>query len=134
MVETNVEKTTSLWMGLFIVAMSLIYALVTMGKATWIIWIAVVWGIFLSVFLFLESGIFTYFQKKDYKRIGIGDAVVFLTLIFGAVILINTLLLFQVINESAPNWLVSFAGTTGLISGIGGAILGVIHIVYPRFK
>src|SRR3990167_4205832 len=118
MVKMDIEKKTGLWMGILVAILSVIYILVTLGKTTCVQYIAVIWSFFLALFLFSEASIITYFQRKDYKRIGIGDIVVFLSIAFGAGILINGLLLINVISSNAPLWVVTFAQTIGLITGI----------------
>lgn len=130
----NIEKKTALWMGLFVLVMSIIYILVTLGKADWVTWIAVVWGFFLAGLLILEAGIIDYFRKKEYKKIGFGDLVVWFSVAFAIIVAINSALLIGALRSSAPEWLVSFASTTGVIAGIGAGILGIIHILMPKFK
>jgi hypothetical protein len=129
----NIEKKTGLWMGLLVVVLSIIYLLVSLGKAEWIQYIALIWGFFLSIFLFLEAGIITYFQKKEWKKITMGDFVVWITVIFAALIFINSLLLINIVRINTPTWLQSFSSMVGIVAGIGGAILGIIHIIMPRF-
>lgn len=132
--KENIEKRTGLWLGLFILVMSIVYIFVTLGKTTWINWIAVIWGFFLGGLLILEAGVLTYFQKKDWKKLSFGDIIVWLSVAFAVVIIINTILIFGTLRESAPVWLVNFSTITGLTAGIGGAILGILHMTMSRFK
>lgn len=134
MVNSNIEKKTSLWLGMFVVVMSIVYIFVSLGKTNWIEWIALIWGLFLGVFLLLEAKVLTYFAKKDYKKIGFGDAVVIGSLIFGIVIILNSLLLIGAVKDLSPAWLISFGSTTGVVAGVIGALLGILHIAMPRFK
>ncbi len=130
----NLEKKTNLWLGLLILVLSIVYVLATLGRTSWTAWIAIIFGLFLTIFLIIEGGIITYFQKKDYKRLGFGDAVVWVTAVVAAIIFINTLLLFNFIKQQAPEWLINFAGTTGIITGVIAGILAIVYIFYPRFK
>lgn len=132
--DFNLEKKTGLWTGLFVLVMSIIYILVTLGKTQWTMYIAVIWGFFLGGLLFFEAGAIDYFRKKEYRSVGFGDLVVWLSIAFSVIILVNTILLIGNLRASSPTWIVDFATNTGLIGGIGGAILGVAHILMPRFK
>src|SRR4030042_3379728 len=106
--KTNLEKASSLWIGLFILVMSVIYVFVTIGQTDWVIWISIVWGVFLSILLFIESGIIVYFQKKDYKKLTMGDGIVFLTLIIATGILMNTIFLINVVSDIIPSYILNF--------------------------
>jgi hypothetical protein len=130
----KIEKRTSMWMGIFITVLALIYILTTLGKTTWISWIAIVFGFFLAGFLFIQSGILTYFKKDEYRKIGVGDVVVWLTIIFAVGVLLNTLLIIEALKNIAPEWLISFSRTIGVTVGVGAGILGIVHIFFPRFK
>ena len=114
MVEQKISKKTNLWLGVFVLVMSVIYILVTIGQTAWINWIAMVWGFFLGGFLLIEGQIIAYFREKRYRKLTVGDFVVFASLIFGVVIIINSFLLIGILQESAPSWLVSFATTMGM--------------------
>ena len=132
--EMNVEKKSSLWIGAFLLVMSLVYILVSLGKTDWIKWIAVIFGLFIAGFLFIESGIVTYFRKKDYKKIQFGDFVVWITVGVAFVVAINSLLLIGMLNNSAPQWLKSFSSMTGVAVGGVAGVLAIIHMIMPRFK
>jgi len=130
----NIEKRTSMWMGLFIIVLALIYIFTTLGKTEWITWISIIFGFFLAGFLFIQSGIVTYFKKDDYKKIGLEDLVVWLTIIFAVGVLLNTILLIETISNVSPEWLISFATTIGVTTGVGASILGITYVIFPRFK
>lgn len=134
MVEKKITKRSNFWLGIFVLVMSILYILVTLGKTTWVQWIAMVWGFFLGGFLLIEAQVIAYFREKRYKKIAVGDFVVFGSLIFGAVIIINSLLLVGIIQSSAPLWLTNFATTMGVIAGSVGGLLGIAHLLLPRFK
>lgn len=125
----NFEKKSRFWIGLFILVMSLIYILVSWGKAEWIRWISLVWGFFLVGFLIIEAGIVEYFQQKRYKQIGMNDILVMVTIATAFVLLLNSILLLNVIPmESVPEWLLSFLRTNATIVGVISGILGIFYI------
>lgn len=129
MVSINLEKQSRFWIGLFIIVMSLIYILVSFGKTDWTRWIAVVWGFFLVGLLFIEGGIVEYFRQKKYQSIGLDDFLVWLTIIVGVTVLVNTILLTKAITISQlPEFLQSYLKTTGVISGIVAGVLGIAYM------
>ena len=134
------EQKTMLWTGLLLVVLSLIYIFVTLGRIDLIRWVAVFFGAYLSIFLFVQAGIIEYFRKKEYKTIGFGDIVVWLTVIVAVLVLINTALLIGIIGAYIPEWitsqewLMSLTRTIGVIIGILAGLLGIAHILSPRFK
>lgn len=134
MIKTNIEEKSRLWLGLFVLVLSVVYILATLGKTSWTAYIAIIFGYFLVGFLYIEGGIREYFRRKEYKRISFGDFIVWTTIFFGTVVLINTTLLFQTIRDSAPEWLITFVASTGVVAGVISGILGIVYIFTPRFK
>lgn len=130
----NIEKRSSLWLGLLVIVLSIVFIFASVGRTDLTVWIAVIFGFFLSGFLFIEAGIFTYFQKKDFRKFGFGDIVVFLTVGVAVGVFLNTLLLTNFVSASPPEWLVNFATTTGVTVGSLAGVLGIVHIVAPRFR
>jgi len=129
------KQATSRWIGAFLLVMFIIYILVSLGKTAWISWIAVIFGFFITGFLFIQSGIMTYLRKKNYRTLGVGDFIVWITVAVAVGILLNSLLLIQAIRNSAPIWLLNFTTTIGVSVGIIGGLLAIIHLVVPkRFK
>lgn len=132
--KDNLGQKTITWMAVLVLVMSLIYIFVTLGKTTWLQWLAIIWGFFLAGFLFIQSGIITYFQRKEYKSFGFGDIIVFLTVVAGALVFVNSLLIIQSVKDVAPLWLVSMSNTLGVITGISGGVLAILHMFTPRFS
>lgn len=128
------EKKASVWMGAFILLSSIVYLLVVFGSQRWLQILAGIAGLFLAMFLIIQAGIVEYFRKKDYRKLGPGDVVVWLTFIVGAGVLVNSLLLFGIVSQNAPQWILTFSTTTGVITGIIGIILAIVHMAMPRFK
>ena len=134
------EQKTTLWTGVSLVILSLVYVFVTLGELEWIRWLAVVFGVYLSIFLFVQAGIIEYFREKEYETIGFGDVVVWLTVIVAVLVFINTALLVGIIGAYIPEWitsqewLMSLTRTMGIITGIVAGLLGIAHILSPRFK
>lgn len=127
-------KKNNIWIGSIVALMSLGYLLTSLGEGDSVRYIFSAFGLLLGLFLYVEAGIIQYFNSGNYKEFGIGDIVVFGTLIVGTGVLLNSLLIFQAVKDVFPDWLNSFAMTNGILFGVLGIIAGVIHIAYPRFK
>jgi len=132
--NVNLEKKTTLWLGLLVLVLSIIYVLTTLGKADWVTYIAIIFGIFLAVFLFIEGGVFEYFRRKEYRQIGFGDILVWATIVSATAIAMNSILLFQSIKDIAPQWLISISTGTGVTFGVLGGIFAIVYIFSGRFK
>lgn len=128
----NMEKGTKFWIGILIFVFSLIYALFSLGKIEVLQWFTVVWSIFLIIFLSIEGAIFTYFKRGGYKKIGLGDFIIWITMVTVGALIINTVALITIIGQEAPNWINSFATTTGVTVGIVSAILAVVYVFIPK--
>jgi hypothetical protein len=125
-------KNTSLWLGISIGVLSLLYLFVTMGKAEWTIYIASTAGVILSLTLLIQAHILTYIRTKSYMHIGFGDFVVIGTTLFAVVIFMNSLLLIQQIGNIVPTYLFNFTKSVGIIGAVGGIALGLLNAIYPR--
>ena len=132
--KDNIGKKTSRWVSAFLLVMFIIYILVSLGKTDWIIWIAVIFGFFITGFLILQAGLVEYFRKKEYREIGIGDFIVFLSVAVAVAVFMNSLLLINIIKEQTPQAIITFATSTGVFVGIVGGILSIVHLIMPRFK
>lgn len=131
----NFEKKTRFWIGLLILAMSALYVLVSFGKTDWVKWMAVIWGIFLTVFLILEAGIVDYFRQKKYQQIGVNDLLVWVTMIVSACVLLNTILIINMIPaKSIPVWLSTFSTTTSIVVGCLAGVLGIFYTLTGKPK
>lgn len=128
------QNKVNIWVGSIVALMSVGYLLTSLGQAEYIMYIFSTFGIILSLFLFAQAGLIQYFKSENYKRIGLGDLVVFTTIIVATGVLLNSIIIFQAIKDAIPVWLSNFATTTGVLFGILGIIFGIIHIMYPRFK
>lgn len=125
-------KNTSLWLGISIGVLSLLYLFVTMGKAEWTIYIASISGIILSGTLLVQAHLLAWIRTKSYMHIGFGDFVVIGTTLFAVVIFMNSLLLIQQIGNIVPTYLFNFTKSVGITGAVGGIILGIINASYPR--
>ena len=130
----NLEKNSMRWIGAFLVTMFVIYGLASLGKLDFLRYIAVVIGFFLAGFLFVESQIISYLKNKKYRNFDVGDVIVVLSILVSVAIFINSLLLLNIINESAPQWLIKFSMTTGVVVAVIGAILSIIHFFFGKFE
>ena len=132
--KKNLGQKTVRWMSAFLLVMFIIYGLVSLGKTDWLNWIAIVFGFFISGFLFIQSGIVEYLRKKDYKKLGVGDFVVWLSVAVGVLIALNSILLINVVKEAAPLWLTNFATSIGVGSAVVGSVVSIVHLFAGRFK
>lgn len=134
MADGKSEKNTSLWVGLLVLVLSIVYILVSLGKSDWVKIISIIWGFFLTGFLFFQAGVTDYFRKKDYRKIGFGDIVVWLTVGVAFMTLVNTFMMISSVGKMLPEWLTSFAKATGIFVGVTGGVLAIVHMLMPRFK
>lgn len=132
--KPKLEKKSQFWLGLLVVVLSLVYIFSTLGRTTWTNWIAFLFGVFLAIFLFVEGGITNYFKSKSYRSLGFGDLVVFLTIFSGAIVLLNSILIFRSIRAVAPEWLIGFTTATGVTTGVIAGILGIVFVFTARFR
>jgi hypothetical protein len=130
----RLEKNSVRWLGVFLLAMFVLYLLSSLGKVAWLNYVSMIFGFFLSGLLLIESGIITYIRKKEYKTIGLGDAIVFLSVIASVGLLMNSLLMLNFVRLASPLWLVNFSVGVAVVVSVIGAILSIIHFFSPRFK
>lgn len=130
----NTEKRVALWLGLSIFLASILYVLVLLGDEKWLQITAGIVGLFLGGFLFAQAGVMEYFRRKEYKTVTPSDFVVWITIVISAGVFINSALLFGIVSQNAPQWLITFSQTTGYIVGGIGALLALVHAIMPRFK
>lgn len=130
----NIEKRSQAILGWLIVLLSVIYGLASLGKVEWIVWVAIVFGVFLSMFLFIEGGIYSYWKKGGYRHVDSGDFLVWVTMFVSGAIFINSIALIGVVRDWLPEMVLSFLATIGLIVAVIGSILGVMYALVPKPK
>lgn len=130
----DVEKKTQVWLGSLILVLSLVYVFASLGRIDWVLWVAVIFGLFLSVFLFIEGGIYDYWRRKAYKQISANDFLVWLTMFTSAVVLINTLALVPILQDKIPEVVLNFVRPIGITTGVIAGILGAIYVIVPKPK
>ena len=130
----DVEKKTQVWLGALILVLSLIYVFASLGKIDWVIWIAVTFGIFLSIFLFSEGGVYEYWRNKGYKKISANDFLVWMTMFVSGVVFLNSIALMGVVRDWLPDTVLSFLSVVGVTSGIIAGTLGAIYVIIPKPK
>jgi len=125
----NTEKKVKLWFNLFILTLAIVYTLSSLGYTEFTKWIAVIFGFFLSGFLIIKAGVVTYFKKKEYKKITFSDVMVWLSIAFAVGVFINTMLMTNFLGNYPPQWLITFAQTTGVTVGVGSGLLAITHMI-----
>ena len=130
----DVEKKSQVWLGLLVLVSSIIYILASLGRADWTVWMALVFGVFLSGFLIFEGGVYHYWKSKGYKHIGMSDFVVYLTMFVAGAVFLNSIALMGVVRDWLPDAVLSFLSTIGVTTGIIAGILGIIYVLIPKPK
>ena len=130
----NVEKKSQVWLGWLIVLLSVIYGLSSLGKVEWLVWIAVIFGIFLSIFLVIEGGIRDYLRSKGWRKIDSSDFLVWFTMFVAGAIFLNSIALIGVVRSWMPMIVLSFLSTIGIVTSVIGAILGIMYVFVPKPK
>jgi uncharacterized membrane protein len=130
----NLEKNSMKLIGIFLGIMFVMYGLASLGLSTWLVWIPMIFGFFMSLFLFIEGGFVSWLKSKSWKSFDVSDIIIILSFLTSVALAMNSVLLLNIIRESAPGWLVSFSSVTGVIvSGIG-LILSLLHFFSKKFK
>jgi hypothetical protein len=130
----NLEKNSMKLIGIFMAIMFIMYGLASLGLSTWLVWVPMIFGYFIGLFLFVESGFISWLKSKSYKSFDVNDVIVLLSVTTSAILIVNSTLLLNVIRNSAPSWLISFSSTTGVIVAGIGLILSLLHFFSKRFK
>lgn len=130
----KVEKTTRFLLAILGIIIALMFIFVSWGKAEWTLYMGLIGSGFLALFLLTEGAIWEYYRKKDFRKIGLGDIISWLTFGTGVLMIVSFLLLIQIIQNTAPEWLLSFMAVYGTTIGILAGVLFIYHIFTPRPK
>lgn len=131
----NIENKSRMIIAGFILVLAVLYVVASLFDSVNLLqWFAVVFGFFLSLILFVEAGVITYFKKKEYRKLGFGDVLVWFTIIIAVATFLDTLLLAGVITKGASQWLSTYVSNSATIIGASAGVLAIIHLVSPRFK
>src|SRR3990167_580386 len=130
----DVEKKTQSWLGAFILVLSLIYVFASLGKLDWVVWIAIAFGVFLSILLISEGGVYSYWKSKGYRKIDSGDFLVWMTMFVSGVVFLNSIALIGVVKDWFPDAVLNFLSIVGVTSGIIAGLLGAVYVLVPKPK
>lgn len=130
----KIGKTTRILLAVLGLLVALTFIFVSWGKVFWTQYVALVSSAFLGLVLLSEAAMFEYFRKKDYEEIGFGDVVVWVTFGVGILMIMSFVLLLQIIQKTAPQWLITFMAGYGTVIGIFAGLLFVYHMFTPRPK
>lgn len=134
MLKLKLEDSGRKWFGLWVLFLAIIYVLASLGKISWVQWIAVGSGIFLSLFVIGQAGVWDYLRQKRYKSIGFGDIMVWIALFFAGVLFLNSIFLIPFIGTTAPSWIVNFTTGIGVTAGIIVGLLAIFFAFTPKPK
>lgn len=127
----NVEKKTRWILSVIVTITFLSYIFTGFGKTIWVIWLNVVFGIILGLFIYSETAIVSYIKSKKYKKIDSGDILVWFGAVFGTVVILNSIFFINVIRAIPPQGLVSFLSINGAIAGSIAGILALTLLWLP---
>lgn len=132
MKKMKVENKTKWILSAIILIAVIGYIFASFGNTNVIVWMFAILGILLGLGLYSEVAIADYFRKKKYKQIGFGDIFVWLGLIFGTIVILNSIFIIQAIRNVAPIGLLNFLSVNGAIAGGIAGILILIMLWSPR--
>jgi len=128
------DKFNNLWTLGATIVLFVGYILFSLGKESGLKTVFAIVGILLAVYLIAQAGIIQYFKKENYKSLGLGDIVVFGTLIIAGAIIINSVMFFPSISGIIPVKIANFATTNAIILAVIGIVLAIIHYISARFN
>ena len=128
----NLLDRTKLILGGLGLVVAIAFVLVSMGKAQWANMMALIGSAFLGLFLLSEGAFLQYVQSSGYKKLGLGDLIVLLSFVIGAIMIAQALLLFAVVQNNAPAWLLTFLSAQGIVIGILASLLFLYHMFAPK--
>jgi len=126
MIKMKLEESGRKLFGLWVVFLAVIYIFANLGKISWVLWIAVGSGLFLSVFLWGQVGATSYLKKKGWKSVSASDFVVWVTMFVSGVVFVNSLTLIPIIGSSVPQSILTFTRGIGITTGLIAGILALI--------
>ena len=126
------EKGTRWILSAIILTAVLGYIFASFGNSTAVLWMFAFLGILLGLGLYSESAVVEYFRQKRYKQVGFGDIFVWLGIVFGTIVILNSILIIQAIRNVAPDWLLSFLSVNGAIAGGIAGILLLLMLWMPK--
>jgi hypothetical protein len=134
MKKLTVERKSRVILGILSLMAILFYLAFIFGSASWMTIGAITVGILLAFLLYAESQVITYFKEGQYKKISLGDIVVWLTTIVATIILINSIALIPTIGTVIPASVITFTKSIAVLGAVIGFLLALVHIFTPRFK
>ena len=126
------EKGTKWILTAIILVAVLGYVFSSFGNSNAVMWLFAILGILLGLGLYSESAIVEYFRQKRYRQVGFGDVFVWLGLVFGTIVILNSILIIQAVRNIAPDWLLSFLSINGAIAGGISGILLLLMLWMPK--
>lgn len=128
----NIEEKTKWILSVIITIVFLSYVFTGFGRTDVVVWLNVIFGIFIGLFLYTETAIVSYIKSKKYRKIDTGDILVWLGAVFGTIVIFNSIFFINAIKSVAPEGLVSFLAINGAIAGGIAGILALALLWLPR--
>lgn len=132
--KLNVERKSRIIIGILALLALLIFLMTTFGSSAGVMVITASIGVFVSLLIFTETGIARYISQSKYKRLTLGDIVVFLGTIAGASLFIFSISIIPQIGEVMPEAVRTFTTNFArIIAGISSIIV-LFFILTPKFE
>lgn len=129
----NTERKSRLVIGLLAIAALAFFLATTFASATAILWIAVIVGILGSIFIYIETGIVSYFKQSKWKSFTFGDIMVFFGVIVATALLIQSLAFIPAINKILPIAISNFTTITARIVAVIAIVMAFVFALTPKF-
>lgn len=130
----NIENKTKWILTSIVVVAFLTYIFTTLGRTEWIVWLSVVFGVLLGLFLYSETAVLSYIKSKAYRKLDAGDILVWLGAVFGTAVILNSVFLINAVRNFAPEPLLNFLSGVGVVVGVVAGILALLLLWLPKPK
>ena len=127
----DIKKRTQVLFGILGLVVSLAFVFLSMGKSSVVLGMALVSSIFLGLFLWSEGALLSYLRKKEYRKIGIGDVIVWMSFAVGGILIVQAMILANFLTSGIPQSLANFISVNGVVIGILAFLLFIYHMFRP---
>lgn len=126
----NTQKNTRRILAVMILILMGVYVASILGQSGVISALMAITGFLIALLIFVQVGIIAYFKDSKFKKITLGDFIVIFGAILATVIAFNSIIiLLPVLGTVLPEGLISFTEGVAIVSGIVGAIMGVMLLL-----
>ena len=128
----NIEKKSRWVLSGLILLVALGYVFTGFGLSKWVLWTNVGVGVIFGLFIFTETAVFDYFRKKGYKTIAMSDVFVWIGLVLGTLVIVNSLAFIGFIRDVLPEAVLNFLSINGLIVGGFAGLYAIALLWFGR--